>query len=136
MRNDPGFTVAPLNVGAEIIGLDIQRPIGESTRAALYEAWLQYGILLFRETRATTAQHLALSRCFGELDIHPVPEIRVKDEPYLIEIGGSRRGPAYVFDDSELRVGRLPWHRDTAYTPECCKGAILMMVDVAAEAGQ
>ncbi|MDR5777157.1 MULTISPECIES: TauD/TfdA family dioxygenase [unclassified Caballeronia] len=136
MPNDIGFTIRPLNVGAEIVGLNVKAPIASGSRDALYQAWLKYGVLLFRETGATNAEHLALSRCFGELELHPVPEIRLKEEPLLIEIGGSRRGQAFVFDGTELRAGRLPWHRDTAYTPECCKGAILHMVEAAAEDGE
>jgi len=137
MTPSTSFTVHPLQVGAEIPGLDLRVPIDEATRKALYDAWLVYGVLVFPQAAATIEQHMALSRCFGELEIHPVPEIRVKEEPYLIEIGGTRRGPGYVFnDDKKVVIGRLPWHRDTAYTPECCKGAILRMVEPAAEDGE
>ncbi|WP_028226376.1 TauD/TfdA dioxygenase family protein [Paraburkholderia ferrariae] len=133
-----GFSVKPMRVGAEIVGLDLEKPISDATRAALYATWLEHGILLFREAVKTNAQHLALSRCFGKLEMHPMPEIRAKDEPYLIELGGSRRGSAsaYVYDGDQLREGRLPWHRDTAYTLEICKGALLRLVEVPPKDGE
>jgi taurine dioxygenase len=78
--------------------------------------------------------HLAISRCFGELEIHPVPEVRSKTDPYLIELGapiagGGRQPTVYTFD-GETRINRIAWHRDTAYTPDICKGAMLRMLEV------
>jgi taurine dioxygenase len=91
--------------------------------AGLYAAWLRYGMLLFRNVE-TIEQHLALSRCFGELELHPLAEVRAKEHPPLMEVGNeiSRR---YVYDGTELKVGTVPWHRDTPCTPNICKGATL-----------
>jgi N-acyl-D-aspartate/D-glutamate deacylase len=68
------FETKPLEtgVGAEIIGLDLSRPIDEATRSALYEVWLEAGILLFRGIGTSPERQLELSRCFGELEVHPV----------------------------------------------------------------
>lgn len=104
----------------------------------LYDAWLEHGILLFRDV-ASIDQHLAISRCFGELEIHPVPEVRSASNPYLIEIGapasGARRPPVYVYDGVP-RMNRIPWHRDTAYSPDICKGAMLRMLEVPVDEGE
>jgi len=136
MNASARFKVKPMPVGAEIVGLDLNVAIDEMTRAALYAAWLEHGILLFRQGQVTTAQHMALSRCFGDLEKHPMPEIWAEGEPYLIELGGSKRGPAYMYNGDQLRLGRLPWHRDTAYTVDICKGAILRLVEVPDEDGE
>ena len=139
MATNTEFAVRPMQVGAEIVGLDITRSLTEAARAALYAAWLEHGILLFRNDRPpTTEQHFALSRCFGELERHPMPEIWAEGEPYLIELGGknSNRGVAKVYDDDKLRLGVLPWHRDTAYTVDICKGALLRMTEVPPEDGE
>lgn len=130
------FSVQPMPVGARIVGLDLARIEEPAVREALYRAWLDHGVLVFNIPGVTNAQHLALSRVFGELEQHPVPEIWARDEPLLIELGGTKRGPAYVFDDeAEACIGRLPWHRDTAYTKDICKGAMLRMVDIAEVGG-
>jgi taurine dioxygenase len=123
------FSVKPLSVGAEVIGLKLEFPMDEDTRRQLYAAWLEYGILVFRNVGSIDV-HIALSRCFGELEIHPFPEARAKENPLFIEIGGEKQMPAFLYDESELRVNRIPWHRDTAYTPGICKGAMLRMLEV------
>jgi taurine dioxygenase len=129
------FEILPMSVGAEIVGLDIDRPIDEKTRRGLYAAWLEFGILLFKNV-ASAEKHIELSRCFGELEIHPFPEARAKENPLFIEIGGSKELPAFVYDGADLRVNRIPWHRDTAYTPGICKGAMLRMLEVPPVAGE
>lgn len=122
------FEILPLSVGAEILGLDFDSAIDEKTRRALYAAWLDFGILLFKNV-ASAERHIELSRCFGDLEIHPFPEARAKENPLFIEIGGSKELPAFVYDGVDLRVNRIPWHRDTAYTPGICKGAMLRMLE-------
>src|SRR5580692_462199 len=104
------FVTSPLTVGAEIIGLEPGAEAHSPIRAALYEAWLQYGILLFRNIESSE-RHLALSHCFGELEMHPYAPVRSPEDPYLAELGGRMRSTGYVYDDRELRVNRLPWHR-------------------------
>jgi taurine dioxygenase len=133
--SEPGFSIRAMPVGAEIIGLEPGREANPRTRRALYDAWLDHGILLFRGVE-TIDRHLAISRCFGELEIHPVPEVRAPDNDYLIELGGPKKTAAYVFDDRDLRVNRIAWHRDTAYSPDICKGAMLRMLEVPEHEGE
>lgn len=123
------FDILPMSVGAEIVGLDIECPMDDEMGRRLYAAWLDFGILVFRNV-ASTEKHIELSRCFGELEIHPFPEARAKENPLFIEIGGAKEMPAFVYDEVDLRVNRIPWHRDTAYTPAICKGAMLRMLEV------
>ena len=123
----PDFTVRAMAVGAEVIGLVPGREQDPAVAAALRQAWLDHGILLFHDVDSVD-YHLSLSRAFGELELHPYPELRSDLHPRLIELGGSKRPPAYVYDEKEVRVNRIPWHRDTAYTPELCRGAMLRMV--------
>jgi taurine dioxygenase len=122
-------------VGAEIVGLSEGSEGDPEVRSALHEAWLEYGILLFSNV-ASSVRHLALSRCFGELEIHPFPEARAEENPLFIEIGGKKTTPAFLYDEAELRVNRIPWHRDTAYTPDICKGAMLRMVEAPSVEGE
>src|SRR5690349_6452623 len=97
------FSVRPLHVGAEIVGLAPGREEDPAIRAAMYQAWMQYGLLLFRGVDSID-RHLAISRCFGELEIHPVPEFRYEHNPYLVELGGVKRAAAYVYDETQVRV--------------------------------
>jgi taurine dioxygenase len=129
------FSVRPMAVGAEIIGLAQGAEQRSEVAEALRAAWLDHGILLFRQIDSVD-HHLALSRVFGELELHPYPEMRSALDPLLIELGGVERAPAYVYDERELRLNRVPWHRDSAFTPDVCKGAMLRMVVPAREEGE
>jgi taurine dioxygenase len=129
------FSIRRMPVGAEIVGLPAGSESDSDIKSALYKAWLDHGILLFTNV-ASAAQHLALSRCFGELEIHPFPEARAEEDPLFIELGGKKTTPAFLYDGVELRVNRIPWHRDTAYTPDICKGAMLRMLEVPSVEGE
>lgn len=129
------FSVRPLPVGAEIVGLTDEGEIEAGVRSELYAAWLEYGVLLFPNVKTST-RHLTLSRCFGEVKINPVPEFRSKENPLLVEIGGSNRSPAYVYDGTDLRIGRLAWHRDLVLTPDIEKGGMLRMVEIPSSEGE
>src|SRR5690606_13887416 len=133
------FSVQAMPVGAEIVDFAPGMEELPEVRAALYDAWLEHGILLFRNV-ATIEQHLAISGCFGELEIHPVPEVRSAEHPYLVELGARSNGvgrppTVYVFD-GETRINRIAWHRDTAYAPDICKGAMLWMLEVPEREGE
>jgi taurine dioxygenase len=128
------LAIRPLDpVGAEVTGLDAG-DIGEECARELYAAWLEYGILLFRGVD-TAERHLALSRCFGELEIHPKPELRAEENAFFFPLG---RPPivARVYDEREVKVGRIPWHRDTAFVPDICKGAMLRVVEARTSEGE
>jgi taurine dioxygenase len=133
------FETKPLEtgVGAEIIGLDLSRPIDEATRSALYEVWLEAGILLFRGIGTSPERQLELSRCFGELEVHPVESIRLEGHPEIINL--SSKGPeepiVHYFDGQAI-AGRIPWHTDMIYTPRPCRGALLRMVEKPPVGGQ
>ncbi len=127
------FTIRPMRVGAEIVGFPSPGASSEA-RTALYDAWLQHGVLLFRDVR-TAAQHLELSRCFGELELHPIENVRATENPLFMVVGGEKSLP-YMYDETEVKVGTQAWHRDTAYTPDICKGAMLRLVETPAAGGE
>jgi taurine dioxygenase len=134
------LTIHPMPVGAEVRNLAEGMESDPQVRKALYDVWLEHGFLLFRDV-ASIEDHLAISRCFGDLEIHPFPEVRYKENENFIEIGapmnnGGDQPPAYVFDDSDIRINRIAWHRDTAYTPDICKGAMLRMLEVPEHEGE
>jgi taurine dioxygenase len=132
---EKAFSIRPMPVGAEVMDLVRGSEQDPVVRAQLYEAWLKHGILLFHNVDSIE-RHLLLSQCFGELELHPFAPVRSQLNPLFIELGGKKRPPAYVFDGGELRVNRIGWHRDTAYTPDICKGAVLRMVEVPAQHGE
>lgn len=133
------FDVKPTRtgVGAEIVGLDLERPIAEATRRRLYDVWLDAGILVFRGIGTSPERHVRLSHCFGELDVHPVASVRLEGHPEIIEL--TTRGknePIVHYIDDEPIVGRIPWHSDQVYTTRPCRGALLRMIESPVRGGE
>lgn len=85
-RNEPGtITVKPLaiDIGAEIGGVDLSRPLTDRQRAEIWDAFLTWKAIFFRDQKLDKASFVAMSRQFGALNrghnIHQVdpdfPEI-------------------------------------------------------------
>lgn len=126
----------PMAVGTVIRGLDPSIPIDAAARAAIYDAWIDSGLVIFRDVDIDSGQLIALSRCFGELEPPSMPELCVRGEPLLMELGRRVFGQGYVIDERDLRLGVQGWHRDTGFTPTTCKGALLRMVELPPEQGE
>jgi taurine dioxygenase len=57
-------------LGAEVRDIDLAQPLSEARFGEIYRAFLDHGILLFRNQNITCEQHIEFSRRFGELDRH------------------------------------------------------------------
>ena len=70
------FAVNPLSeaLGAEIVGLDLSKPLDRPTFDTVHRAHLDYLVLVFRDQDLTPPQHIAFSERFGPLDIHPADD--------------------------------------------------------------
>src|ERR1700742_4590111 len=119
------ITVKPLSyaLGAEIQGVDLAQPLSNSEFDQIHRAFLERGILLFRDQKISREQHIAFSRRFGELDRHDsLPRDRHPDYPELLlvtnipEKDGSPSASKYT--------GQL-WHSDLSFTLEPSMGSLL-----------
>ena len=123
-------------IGMEVIGLDPGQPIDADTAAQLRAWWYEAGVLVFRGIGTSAEALLDLSRCFGELEPHPIEQIRMPDYPELIELTNrdGPKGPVYAYDGVPT-YGRIPWHTDLAFQPVPNAGALLNMVHRAEQGG-
>src|SRR5215831_17045064 len=60
-------------LGAEIQGIDL-RKLDADQFGAIYRAWLDHQVLLFRRQQLNDEDLIAFSRRFGELDYAPIQE--------------------------------------------------------------
>lgn len=123
--------------GREIAGLDMTGGIAPDTAASLRQLWLDHGVLVFRGIGTSPEIQLELSRCFGELEPHPIEKFRFADYPELILLTneGGPVGPVYDFD-GVATTQRIPWHTDLAFTTTPNAGALLRMVRKVEQGGQ
>jgi taurine dioxygenase len=103
----PSFTVEPVAgaLGAEITGIDLAKPLSDETLAALRRAWLEHGVVFFRDQELSPAAFLAFARRFGEVIEYPFVK-GLPEHPEII--------PVLKQADERVNFGGI-WHSDTAY---------------------
>src|SRR3984893_17045909 len=79
------FEIRPLSdvAGAEVIGLDLRRPLDEATRQAVYEAFVRHHVLAFRDQDLTKDEQVAFTEQFGALERHVARNRGVGDLPLV-----------------------------------------------------
>ncbi|MFM8609217.1 MAG: TauD/TfdA dioxygenase family protein [Burkholderiaceae bacterium] len=102
-----GFEVLRLggNIGAEIRGLDLSRPLSREQFASLNAAFVRYEVLVFRNQDITLEQQMAFGRLFGELSIHPFSP-NLDDQREVIVLDYSADNPPALTDQ---------WHSDETF---------------------
>jgi taurine dioxygenase len=114
-------------LGAEIHGLD-SRNLDESVFDQVYQAYLDYSVLVFRDQELSEQEFADFGRRFGKLE----------DEPFLPN-KSETPGVYYFFgapkDGKQLSTQKLGWHMDHSYQKNPSLGAILYALDVPAVGG-
>lgn len=134
MLSDIAFHICPLDgpFGAEIVGLDLCAPLDASTEAAVRDAWIEHGILLFRDARNDDAAQMRLSRIFGEMESAATADLNDPINSFMMTLGydpadpGGKPNPFYTVDGID-RAGWLGWHWDQSFMPTIVRGAVLRM---------
>ena len=130
------YSVSPLSgaTGVRIDGVDANEDFDAETRKLLYALYLSHGLLLLRDQHLSPEQHIAFSRLFGDLEIHPIEKIRLPNHPEIIEL--TNRGAKVSAGKQDDVLGRIPWHSDLTYTLCPSRGALLYARIVPEEGGQ
>jgi len=73
-------------LGAEIIDLDISKPLDDETVAALRQSLAEHCILVLRNQTLTPEQHITFSRKFGKLAEHVLQDylLKVKQQAFMV----------------------------------------------------
>ncbi|MSP01179.1 MAG: TauD/TfdA family dioxygenase [Acetobacteraceae bacterium] len=68
----PVFTLEPLSpvLGAAVSGLDLRQPLPAETKRAVYDAFIRYHVLCFRNQHLDPDQQIAFTEQFGTLERH------------------------------------------------------------------
>jgi taurine dioxygenase len=119
-------------LGAEIVGIDLSRPLGDETIAEIRQALLESrGLLIFRDQHITPGQHVALSRRFGPLMIHVLHKYQLPEHPEILRVSNViENGEPIGLGDA---VGY--WHSDLSYTPKPSFGSLLYALELPPEGG-
>jgi taurine dioxygenase len=116
--------VTPI-LGAEIGGVDLSQPLAASVFTEIERAFVEFGVIFFRNQQLTPEQHIAFAKRFGPIDINrffksvdgypQIAEVR-KEANQKANIGGS-------------------WHTDHSYDQIPAKGSMLYAREVPSAGG-
>ncbi len=117
------FELRPLShpLGAEVVGLDVSRPLNEETVHRLRQAWLEHQVLLLRDQKIQPADHIRFTQYLGQVDDYPLVHFRHPDNPKLMVLSSDPdKG-----NRSTSRAAGERWHTDLSFTTRPATGSML-----------
>ena len=123
-------------IGAEVIGLDLSRPLDAQTAARLKAAWHEHLVLVFRDQRLTDPELERFSASLGALDRKPIYTDEVVDtttSDYVCVISNVKVGGKPIGD---LGDGEAVWHTDMSYNELPPMAAALYALEIPGAGGE
>ena len=110
------FAVKPLHpsLGCEITGITLAQAVEPKMFGKVYEAFLDYELILFRDVDLPPATQVAFARSFGEVQIHVMTQYHgYKEHPeiYMLSNLDKDGNPSGKHPDK----GTLFWHTDGSW---------------------
>jgi taurine dioxygenase len=96
-----------------VSGIELKHDMSDDTFRALYEAWLQYQLLLFPAQDVPPGAQVAFARHFGEVQIHVMNQYHADGYPELYRLSNldEHGNPNGRHPDK----GTLEWHTDGSW---------------------
>jgi taurine dioxygenase len=127
------FDVRPFaeKVGAEIVGLDLSRPLNDADFARVHQAHLDYHVVVFRDQQITPQQQIDFSRRFGVLQIHVLKQFLLANHPEILIVSNIvENGQPVGLGDA----GKY-WHSDLSYKELPSLGSMLYAQELPSQGG-
>lgn len=113
-------------LGAEILGVNLARPLDDATFQEIVNAWHEHEVIFFRGQDLTPEQHLAFSRRFGQLEHHVRQDCCKPGYPEIFVVSNVvENGKPIGSQDAGLF-----WHSDLCYKPEPSRGSLFYAREV------
>lgn len=126
------LTVEPLSpvLGAAVAGLDLRQPLSDQTKRAVYDAFVRYHVLCFRDQQLDPDQQIAFTEQFGTLERH-MARNRGPINP-LVNIVSNLSADG----KPSGKVGSTGWHSDKSFRPEPSLATVLHAQIMPPEGGE
>ena len=112
-------------LGAEVGGVDLSKPLDRAQFAEIQQAFLEHGVIFFRDQELVPETQIAFASRFGPLDVHPIVKA-MEGFPELIRV----LKPAG--ESASFGVG---WHTDNSFLAEPSLGSMLYALVVPPHGG-
>ena len=126
------FTAEPLSpvLGASIVGLDLREPLPGTTKRGVYDAFIQYHVLCFRDQHLDHDQQIAFSEQFGTLERHmAMNRGAVHPLVHIVTNLGADGEPTG-------KVASTLWHSDKSFRPQPSLATILHALVMPPDGGE
>ncbi|MEM7250137.1 MAG: TauD/TfdA family dioxygenase [Pseudomonadota bacterium] len=144
-QQSSSITIVPTgaSLGAEVQGVDLAQPVGETTRRALIDAWARHMVLLFRGQVLSPAAQIDAARIFGQPEIPAAAKYyeavgkaqnATARELMVISNLGPDGKPTAVNDG--LGSGEVHWHSDNSYIEAPPAGSMLYSLEIPPDGGE
>lgn len=107
-------------MAAEVIGLDLSRPLDAATRDDLFESFLCHQLLVFRDQKLTKDQQVTFTEQFGTLERHTLRNRGSSDHPFVHVVSN-------LGEDGKPngKVASTLWHSDKSFRAEPAMASVL-----------
>jgi alpha-ketoglutarate-dependent 2,4-dichlorophenoxyacetate dioxygenase len=119
-------------LAAEVLGLDLTRPLSPDEVAAVHAGMDTYAVLVFHDQPLTDEQQLAFTRCLGEIEHAIGTSLRAPDEYRLpttfADVSNlDKNDQVYARDDRRrlFALGNRLWHSDSSFKVVPAKYSLL-----------
>lgn len=130
------LTIRPLcgAFGAEIVGVDLSRPVDDALHERIHALFLERELLLFRDQSLSPADHVALGRRFGEVQVHVMNQYHADGFPelYFLSNLDEKGVPSGRHPDK----GTLAWHTDGSWRRVTGQATLLYAIEVPRVGGE
>lgn len=130
----PTLQFVPLtrHIGCEVKGIDLRDPVDPEAAAAIYQAWLDHAVLVFRDQDLSQEDLVRVTGIFGEFaplgrPAHTLPSGFSKILPNIMLISNIRENGETI---GALPDGEMMFHHDTIHRDEPHKATLLYSVEV------
>jgi taurine dioxygenase len=121
-------------IGVEVTGIDVNT-MDEADWNRIYQAWLDYNVMVVRDQELELQDFLRYSRRFGPVVPHPSKSTRHPEIPEITMLGINKFDAGGKLIDAIYRRGAEGWHTDGAYNQAPFKATQLYAVAVPSRGG-
>jgi taurine dioxygenase len=122
IKTEQALDIRPMTgaLGCEIYGVDLNQ-LSDETFRQIYQAWLDYSVIVFHDQALSQEQFAAFGQRFGKPEVEPFLPHKA-DVPGVYFLKGA--------GNEILSTQNLGWHTDHTYQKNPSLGAMLYALDV------
>jgi taurine dioxygenase len=132
-RSSDGFQVRPLTpaIGAEILGIDLSKPMSDGVFAKILDTWHRNNVILFRDQHLTEDDQVRFGERFGPPAVSHTRRFTTKN-PAVMLISNIRENGHVI---GALPDGEMNFHTDQCHQERPAMASMLYSLEVPSTGG-